>query len=149
MKLERYQYLRSNNYQDYNFYSEGPKGYISKIVTFTIIPNTDPPVYNLALGDVSADTGELNDTVVSNNGDSNIVLATVANIVLEFCNHHGDSYIYARGSTSSRTRLYQMGIAGSWEEISTGFEVYGLKDNVWQDFKPYSVNYDAFLIKRK
>lgn len=149
MKLERYQYLRSSNHRDYKFYSEGPKGYISKIVTFTIIPGTDLPVYNLAFGDLSVDTGELNDTVVSNNGDSNIVLATVANIVLDFCDHHGNVYIYARGSTSSRTRLYQMGIAGLWEEISTGFEVYGLEDNVWQDFIPYSVNYEAFLIKRK
>jgi hypothetical protein len=41
-----------------------------------------------------------------------------------------------------------MGIAGLWEEIRIDFEVYGLKDNSWHEFKPNSIN-DAFLVKRK
>jgi hypothetical protein len=149
MNLEHYQYFNSNEYTDYEFYSEGPKGRISKMVTFTRIPNTTPPVYNLAFGDLNPDTGELDDTVISNNQDRDIVLATVANTIAEFCDHYGNHYIYAKGSTLSRTRLYQMGIAGLWKEISTDFEVYGLKDNVWRDYEPYSINYDAFLVKRK
>ncbi|MEO6523820.1 MAG: hypothetical protein ABIN91_19205 [Mucilaginibacter sp.] len=50
MNLERYQYLNSNDYHDYEFWSEGPKGRISKMVTFSRIPNTDPAIYNLAFG---------------------------------------------------------------------------------------------------
>jgi len=41
------------------------------------------------------------------------------------------------------------GIAALWEEISVDFEVYGLKDNEWQEFAPYKINYDAFLVKRR
>lgn len=149
MNLERYQYLNSNDYHDYEFYSEGPNGRISKMVTFSYIPNTNPAIYNLAFGDLNVITGELDDTVVSNNQDRNIVLSTVANTIAEFCNHHGNHYIYAKGSTPSRTRLYQMSITSLWEEISTDFEVYGLKDNDWQDFEPNKHNYDAFLVKRK
>ena len=149
MNLERYQFINSNDYRDYEFYSEGPKGRISKIVTFSLVPNTNPPIYNLAFGDLNPDTGELDDMVISNNQDMNIVLATVANTITEFCNHHGNHYIYAKGSTASRTRLYQMGITRLWEEISMDFEVYGLKDSNWQEFEPNSYNYDAFLVKRR
>ena len=149
MNLARYPYLNSNDYHDYEFYSEGPQGRISKMVTFSRIPNTTPAIYNLAFGDLNRATGELDDTVISNNQDRDVVLATVVNTIVEFCNHHGNQYIYAKGSTSSRTRLYQMGITNLWEEISMDFEVYGLKDNDWQDFEPNKHNYDAFLVKRK
>jgi hypothetical protein len=148
MNLERYQYFNSNDYHDYEFYSEGPNGRISKMVTFSRIPNTNPAIYNLAFGDLNTDTGELDDTVISNKQDRDIVLATVANTIAEFCNHHGNHYIYAKGSTPSPTRLYQMGITSLWQEISIDFEVYGLKDNDWWDFEPKSYNYDAFLVKR-
>lgn len=149
MNLERYQYSNSNDYHDYEFYSEGPKGRISKMVTFSRIPNSDPAIYNLAFGDLNLVTGELDDSVSSNNQDREIVLATVANTIVEFCNHHGNHYIYAKGSTASRTRLYQMGITSLWEEISMDFEVYGLKDDDWQEFVPNQKNYDAFLVKRR
>ncbi|CAN5494155.1 hypothetical protein BH09BAC6_BH09BAC6_34010 [soil metagenome] len=146
MNLERYQYLNSNDYHDYEFYGEGPNGRISKMVTFSYIPNTNPAIYNLAFGDLNVITGELDDTVVSNNQERNIVLSTVANTIAEFCNHNGNHYIYAKGSTPSRTRLYQMSITSLWEEISTDFEVYGLKDNDWLNFEPNKHNYDAFLV---
>ncbi len=86
---------------------------------------------------------------ITNNLDRDIVLSTVANTINTFCDHHGNHYIYVEGSTPSRTRLYQMGIAGLWEEICLDFEVYGLKDNGWHEFEPNRINYDAFLVKRK
>jgi hypothetical protein len=148
MNLDRYNYF-TNDYQAYEFFSEGPKGRIRKLVIFTKIPDTEPPIYNLAFGDAHPVTRKLDDAVISNNEDRDIVLATVANTIATFCDHHGNHYIYAEGSTPSRTRLYQMGIAGLWDEISTDFEVYGLKENDWQQFKPYGMNYKAFLVKRK
>ncbi len=148
MNLDRYSYF-TNDYQDYEFFSEGPKGRIRKLVTFTKIPDTEPPIYNLAFGDVHPVTGELDDAVISNNQDRDIILATVANTITAFCDHYGKHYIYAEGSTSSRTRLYQIGIAGLWNEISADFEVYGLKESGWHEFNPNSVNYEAFLVKRK
>ncbi len=149
MNLDRYDYFNSNDYLDYEFYSEGPNGRIKKIVLYTKIPNTDPPVYNLAFGDSNPNTGELDDMAISNNKDRQIVLATVANTVIEFSDNYGHCYIYAKGSTPSRTRLYQMGITGLWKEITAVFDVYGLKENTWWKFTPNQVNYEAFLVKRK
>jgi hypothetical protein len=148
MNLERYNFF-TNDFRAYEFFSEGPKGRIRKLVIFTKIPDTDPPIYNLAFGDAHPVTGKIDDEVISNNEDRNIVLATVANTIASFCDHYGNQYIYAEGSTASRTRLYQMGIAGLWYEISMDFEVYGLKVGNWQGFQPNGVNYEAFLVKRK
>jgi hypothetical protein len=125
MNLDRYHYFNSNEYRAYEFYSDGPKGRISKLVLFTKVPDTEPPLYNLAFGDKNQETGNLDDEIVSDNEDRDKVLATVANTIVEFCNHYDNPYIYAEGSTPSRTRLYQMGIAGLWEEISADFEVFG------------------------
>jgi hypothetical protein len=149
MNLERYPYFHHNDFRSYEFYSYGPKGRIHKMVTFTCIPHTDPPVYNLAFGDLNPESGEVDDRKNSNNQDKDIVLATVASTIAKFCDHHGDHYIYAEGSTPSRTRLYQMGIAEFWQEISMDFEVYGLIADVWKPFIPHTVNYEAFLVKRK
>ncbi len=148
MNLERYNYF-TNDYRAYEFFSEGPKGSIRKLVVFTKIIDADPPIYNLAFGDAHPVTGNLDDEIISNNEDRDIILATVANTIAAFCDHYGNHYIYAEGSTASRTRLYQMGIAGLWDEINIDFEVYGLKDNNWHPFIPYTINYEAFLVKRK
>ncbi|QEC78481.1 DUF6934 family protein [Mucilaginibacter ginsenosidivorax] len=149
MNLKHYSYLNSNDYHDYEFYSEGPKGRIRKLISFTKIPNQEPPVYNLAFGDSHPDTGELDDSVVSNNEDRDTVLATVANAIIDFSQHNGNHYIYAEGSTASRTRLYQISITNLWLHISMDFEVYGLKNNEWCEFIPNSINYETFLVRKK
>ena len=63
----------------YEFTSEGPRGRIAKLVMFT--ETNQAGLYNLALGDKDPLTGELDDTSISNNGDSEQVLATVAGCV--------------------------------------------------------------------
>jgi hypothetical protein len=148
MNLEHYAYFSNNDFQDYEFYSDGPKGKIKKVVHFNRIPDQEPIAYNLGFGDVNPETGIIDDNIVTNNADRDMVLATIANTIIDFTNHYGNYYIYATGSTPARTRLYQMGIAGIWEEIRINFEVYGLKDDNWHEFKR-NVNYDAFLVKKK
>lgn len=106
MYLPHYSYKASPSFLDYEFVSEGPKGKIKKVVRFTKI---DDSVYNLAFGDLEEDTGEINDSVISNNNDSSKVLATVAMIVKDFSLRYPDEWIVAIGSTHSRTRLYRMG----------------------------------------
>ncbi len=93
-------------------------------------------------------SGLTSDLTVSDNGDRDIILATVAYTVKDSCAHYGNHYIYAKGSTSVRTRLYQIGIAGLFEEISTDFEVYGVIYDIAYPFQK-NVNYEAFLVKRK
>lgn len=146
MNLPHYNYFTSD-FQAYEFYSEGPKGRIRKLVTFSRIQN-DPAIYNLTLVDVNPISGLTSDLAVSDNGDRDIILATVAYTVKDFSAHYGNHFIYAKGSTQVRTRLYQMSIAGLFEEISTEFDVYGVIENIAYPFQK-NVNYDAFLVKRK
>ncbi|HEY5325718.1 MAG TPA: hypothetical protein VIJ27_01855 [Mucilaginibacter sp.] len=146
MNLPHYRYFISDDFQDYEFYSEGSKGRIKKAVFFKKIQEY-PVIYNMAFGDKD-ETGIVNDLVTTDNGDRDVVLATVAHTINDFCDHYGDHYIYAEGSTSSRTRLYQISISRQLHEISIDFDVYGLKYGIFHKFQK-NVNYDAFLVKRK
>lgn len=56
--------------------------------------------------------------------------------------------VYAKGSTLSRTRLYQMGIAANWEQIEPALEIYGFAKGKWEKFTK-NVNYEAFIVLRK
>jgi hypothetical protein len=145
MHLPKYQYKSNDSFLDYEFVSNGPKGNIRKIVRFSRLSSK---VYNLAFGDLDEETGELNDRIVSNNKDSMIVLATIADIVNSFLSHFPERYVAVRGSTHSRTRLYRINIVIFWVEISSSFQVYGLKNRVWEPFEK-DKNYDAFLIHKK
>lgn len=145
MYLPRYQYKTNSSFPDYEFTSEGPKGKIKKVIRFTQI---DTSVYNPGFGDLNEITGEISDTVVTNNNDSRLVLATVAATAHDFTLHFPQAIIIAQGSTHSRTRLYRIGITNHLKEISINFEVYGLKDGRWELFQERR-DYAAFLIHRK
>jgi hypothetical protein len=146
MNLPHYSYL-TTDFREYEFHSEGPKVRIKKIVTFSCIQD-DPSIYNLTLVDVNPVSGLTSDLTVSDNGDRDIILATVAESVKDFSAHYGNHFIYAKGSTPVRTRLYQIAIAGLFEEISIDFDVYGVIEDVAFPFQK-NVNYEAFLVKRK
>ncbi|WP_448698271.1 DUF6934 family protein [Mucilaginibacter sp. AW1-3] len=146
MNLPHYKY-KTTDFQEYEFYSVGPKGIIKKIVRFQKIQE-EPVIYNLAFGDQNEITGDINDAVTSNNEDRDIVLATVARTVIDFCDHYGDDFILAKGSTPVRTRLYQIGINKLITEIRSDFDVYGFTGELLHTFET-NVNYDAFLVKRK
>jgi hypothetical protein len=148
MHLDCYQYLAKNDYYDYEFVSDGPKGKIRKAVRFTKVRDGNPGFYNLGFGDIDEISDTINDQVVTDNGDRDKVLATVALTVMDFTNIHGSHYIIAQGSSPSRTRLYQIGISRLWNEISADFDVFGFADNHWHAFQ-HNVNYEAFLVKRK
>ena len=93
-------------------------------------------------------SGTISDSIISNNGDRNQILATVASATFIFSEHHPSALIYIEGSTPSRTRLYRIGIASYFEDISETFVVWGLFNNEWQSFQ-INKAYDAFLVKRK
>jgi hypothetical protein len=146
MKYEKYQLESDRKLLLFEFVSVGAKGRIKKIVQYTETNLKD--YYNLGFGDKDEKTGEINDLVITNNGDSQQVLATVASTVYAFTDKHPDAWIYARGSNSARTRLYRIGITNNLLEIKKDFEVFGLKDDQWHTFRK-GVDYKAFLIKRK
>lgn len=146
MKLPRYELKAEKSLMVYEFLSQGPKGEIPKIIKFSETNLKD--VYNLAFGDKNIHTGEINDLVISNNGDSEMILATVVSTVYAFTEKYPDCWIYATGSTKARTRLYRRGITKYMGEISEDFDLYGLRDDVWDVFEK-EVDYEAFLVKRK
>ena len=145
MQLPRYSYKINDNFLDYEFISSGPKGEIKKVVRFTQIT---PHLFNLGFGDFDEEMDAINDLIVTNNNDSRKVLATVASVVQDFTLKNNRAWIGAKGSTVSRTRLYRMGIANNWEEVSSEFFVFGLQKGNWQPFKLQN-QYDAFLIHRR
>ncbi len=146
MKLPRYELTAEKSLMVFEFISDGPKGEIPKLIKFSETNLKD--LYNLAFGDKDTKTGEINDKIVSNNGDSEKVLVTVVSTVYAFTEKHPKCWIYATGSTTARTRLYRMGITKHFKEIKKDFEVYGLRKNVWEPFQKEIV-YEAFLVKRK
>ena len=149
MNLDSYNYQIDESFQTYEFVSEGPNGKVTKVVAYTEFGTVNGElVYNLGFGDVDEKTGMVSDTVVTNNKDRTLVLATVAQTIVEFCAHFGKHWIRVQGSTPARTRLYQTGVSGIWDEISDDFELYGLKDGRYQEFEK-NVNYEAFLVRQK
>ncbi|MEO6832177.1 MAG: hypothetical protein ABI378_07280 [Chitinophagaceae bacterium] len=146
MKHPKYQLKSGELLTSFEFVSEGPKGVIRKRIQFTGI-NLEG-VYNLAFGDEDEATGGIDDLSVSNNGDSEKVLATVVSALYAFCDYHPEAWVFASGSTDARTRLYRIGIARYFDDIKDDFEIYGQVADEWQHFKK-NVNYVAFLARRK
>lgn len=131
---------------EFEFISSGPKGAICKVIQFT--STHIPGVYNIAFGDRDFKTFEISDSVISNNGDSEKVLSTVAHAVMLFLNRYPDKSVFAVGLTASRTRLYQIGLIKNLPEIESRLTLLGLYNNQWIPLKK-GLNYEAFLATLK
>jgi hypothetical protein len=144
----KYLYKSEEEFKVYSFYSEGIKGLVRKMVVFSYTGESN--IYNLGFGDYNAETKTIDDEIITNNGDSLKVLATVASTVYAFTEKYPDSLVFATGSNNIRTRLYRMGITNNLEDIKEDFEVYGLRvdNNVWEEFIS-GEDYEAFIVKRK
>ena len=146
MKLPRYELKAEKSLMVYEFISEGSKGQIPKLIKFS--ETSLKGFYNLAFGDKDEFTGEIDDNVVSNNGDSEKVLATVVASVYAFTDLEKDAWVYATGSSQSRTRLYRMGITKYLDEILKDFVIFGLREGEWENFEK-EIDYTAFVVRRK
>jgi hypothetical protein len=143
----KYQYKSEEHFEYFEFYSEGPKGTIKKVVEYQ--KTSDKNVYNLAFGDYDEIAKGLDDLSITNNGDSLKVLATVASTIYVFAEKHPKAIIIATGSTSVRTRLYRMGITNNLNEISQDFVIFGFtKNEKWVEFV-VGEDYEAFLVTKK
>jgi hypothetical protein len=147
MNYPRYEYATEDELNIFEFVSVGNKGKVTKIVQYTEM--TIKGYYNLGFGDLDIETKEINDEIVTNNGDGQKVLATVVSTVYSFTGKNPDAYIYATGSNEARTRLYRMGITNNLEELKKDFHVYGLRND--QVFEHFIVGEDylGFLVTRK
>ena len=146
MKLPRYELIAEKSLMVFEFTSEGAKGQIPKLIKFS--ETALKGFYNLAFGDKDLKTGDIDDKAISNNGDSEKVLATVVSAVFAFTDLNKDVWVYATGSTKSRTRLYRMGITKYFDEVKQDFHVFGMLDGEWHEFEK-GIDYTAFVVKRK
>jgi hypothetical protein len=144
MNLPKYQVAASTPYL-YHFYSEGPQGSIKKAIIYAQIEDN---LFNLAFGDWDEESRRINDSSRTNNQDRDKVLATVAFTALDFTNQFPHVEIFAEGTTSARTRLYQMEIGNNLMEINRYFKIEGFVNGEWEFFLR-GKNYEAFLIYRK
>lgn len=143
----RYQFESAPDLLTFEFESIGPVGIVTKAVRYS---DTDTEgVYNLGFGDKDPLTGYINDSSITNNHDSQKVLATVARTLYLFTERYPDAIVLASGSTLSRTRLYRIGIANNLHDIEQDFDVLGLTDlTEWEPFRK-NADYLAFSVRRK
>jgi hypothetical protein len=133
--------------ENFVFVSEGKHGRILKGVSF--MPTGSPTIFNMVFGDIEPDK-KLNHFAVSNNGDRNKILATLARIIIVYTDKYPNRSILLIGSTIARNRLYRMAISLNLEELSEKFEIEA-RENENSEFVPFQKNITAtsFLIKRK
>lgn len=146
MELSKYPLSSSDKMLTFEFISEGDKGKIQKLVQYQ--PTNLKGVFNLAFGDKNEKTGKIDDKVISNNGDSQKVLATVTNTIYAFTEKYPDAWIYVSGSSKSRTRLYRMGVSKFYDQAKSDFEIQGELETDWEDFK-LGTEYEGFMLRRK
>ena len=146
MKLDWYELKSDDQLTTFTFLSEGPKGKIEKLIQFSLVNQNG--LYNLAIGNKNSETGEIDDLSVSNNGDTDKVLATVVASLYAFFEYHPDAYVYATGSTLARTRLYRVGITRFFEEMEQDFYLYGQTKDGLTKFEA-GKEYVGFLAQRK
>ena len=147
MELPRYEYSSEEELYYFEFISIGSKGKIKKIVQYSKL--NIPNIYNLAFGDYDEEKDLINDSIITNNGDSRKVFATVVSTLYAFTAKYPDVWVFATGSNEVRTRLYRMGITTNLETLKQDFFVYGLKiDETFEEFI-VGEDYLGFLVTRK
>lgn len=146
MRLSAYEFTTGENLRTFEFLSKGPKGSIIKAVQFQ--PLGAANIYNLAFGDKNSETGEIDDKVVTDNGDTEKVLATVVAVVYVFAEQFPDAWIYVTGSTTARTRLYRMGINKYFDMATIDFEILGEYQTIWESYE-FGKDYRAFAVRKK
>ena len=96
MGKDKYTVKSKSDHLTYEFVSIGPKGHITKLVVYQHMFDN---FYNLAFGDQLTKNELLDDLIVSNNGDTDKILSTVASTLFDFFDHHDGTIVFAQGST--------------------------------------------------
>ncbi len=129
MNYLRYELETSAGLDLFEFVNYGKKGKIVTLIQFSETEINTPfgVAYNLAFGDKTED-GIIDDTAISENGDRDKILTTVAVAVYEYTARYFNRAIFFRGSDKLRTRLYRMAISLNIEELSQDFDIFGITE---------------------
>jgi len=143
--FEHYEYTVDENFDQFEFESDGPKGKIQKIVKLRYVTRN---MYLISFGDLDPITRRLNDKAISNNSDTAKVVFTLAKIILDFTELFPEARLFFTGSTKSRTRLYQMMINKYRDMIQTIFTIDAYYNGEEETFI-LGRNYNSFVVSRK
>ena len=156
MIYPKYDISRSKELDVFEFVSVGVKGSIDKIIRFE--PTYFSLIYNLAFGDkkvtVDGDNQyiEIDDIVISDNGDRDMILATVADAVYIYTFRYPERWVIFMGSNEVRTRLYRMAIVKNYNELCIDFSIFGVlivNEKIIQIPFDSNTSIDGFIVKRK
>ena len=86
MEEQKYLYKRLPEAYYYEFFSEGPKGRVKKVVRYRLLEEFPKRIFNLGFGDWDDERGDVDDKIKTNNSDRQKVLATVADTVMDLQN---------------------------------------------------------------
>ena len=139
-----YEFTVQNEATRFIFESAGKQS-IQKIVL--LMDTSEPNLFQLSLADI-LDDGSFDFLNISNNGDFEKVMATVAQIIMVFFKQNPEAVVAFTGSTPQRTRLYRIVLVRELHQISNRFLVKGLTDDGFVDFEP-DKDYAGFVIYRK
>jgi hypothetical protein len=148
MKYDRYNSVYgAEDLSILEFMSTGRNGIVRKRIIFA--KTETKGIYNLAFGNIGTNNS-FDDGIISNNGDRNEILATVAMAVDKYTQRYPRRWVYFRGNTPARTRLYRMAIGINLKELSKRFEIFAEVDGE-DEFVPFQRNMvvEGFLVRRK
>lgn len=75
------------------------------------------------------------------------VLATVIDIALKFLSENPMIYILIKGSSKTRTQLYQRILNTYYDDLSDSYEIYGFRNSNFEEFQK-KTTYESFLIRK-
>lgn len=128
---------------EYLFISVGKKGYITKGMRFVQLYES---LYNLVLGDFDTKLENLDDKIISDNGDMPKVIATVFKIIIDFLTRNPDKTIYIQANTELKQRLYLRIVRNNYGKIASICNVLGVLRNHEAEAFDLTHEYIAFLI---
>ena len=137
-------------FEYYEFISNGRFGNIPKGVVFQKDEET-PYQLDLVYGDVATDI-KVNTSSVTNNGDLNKLLLTIAVIAITFLARHPGYQIKLNGINNVRTRLYRKFINIHIDALVSMVNIYGQNsvENLTELIRhSYNKDYDYLLVEIK
>jgi len=140
MNIEKYDIKILSDF-DYQFFSKGKNGIVEKKVVFC--PTEIPNYFRLSFGDVV--NNYIEEMSISNNGDVDLIIATVVWSVICFTRQNTKRHVKFTGATESRTRLFAMWINKNRDELFKYLNIYGYCNGKCEKFIP-NKRYNSFLI---
>lgn len=145
--MQGYEFDFDGEYR-YSFLSKSEVRVIELTAQFKLF-HVGRNIYNFEFGVLDKDKGVIDTSVVINNGDPSLIIATVAYIIEDFISTDKTRVIRFCGSNTSRTRLFLIWISFNFDELMRIYSIYGYRTGrFWSPYKK-NIKYESILIVRK